>query len=93
MLRRSRLLDILCTQSDGSCRVSSDIPEVPRCASDPLRSSLQLQERRVSLEQQIEFQRKWRDHVKENVTHMPEGELDYAQAILESLERLRGLER
>ena len=44
------------------------------------------------LEQQIAFQRKWCEEVRAQQTHLPEGELAYAEAILQSLERLRGLE-
>ncbi len=46
-----------------------------------------------SLEDQIAFQRAFRDLVALEPEVWPEGELDYANAILESLERLNGLER
>lgn len=46
-----------------------------------------------SIEDQIAFQRAFRDLVALEPEVWPAGELDYANAILESLERLRGLER
>ena len=42
-----------------------------------------------SLDEQIEFQRKFRNIVAASPQSWPPDELKYAQAILESLERLR----
>jgi hypothetical protein len=48
---------------------------------------------RPTLEEQIVFQRTFRDLVRTQPEVWPEGELEYADAILESLERLNDLER
>jgi hypothetical protein len=45
-----------------------------------------------TLQEQIEFQRAFRDLVQANTQFWPREELEYAKAILESLERLHGLE-
>lgn len=44
-----------------------------------------------TLDQQIAYQRDFRNSVAADANNWPDMELEYADAILESLERLRGL--